>query len=275
MQLTTVTPHPELAPWIHHLWVFRSPLGLPGGDLRVVVPNGRHKLIVQYRNGLTAAGAGVEQRHREGEIVLVGLWEEPSIISSSQAETCTIGVELVPHGLTRFLEGDLHEIAGRIVPLEDYLGRAGRELSSRVRSAPTVEAAVDQVQGFLRARCRARAADRSPLVDAAMGLLAGSGFRMEINDLEKRMGYSRRHLHALFQRQVGLPPKRLASVLAFEWLYRRFSQNKSAALLRDDALQLFYDQSHFIRTFRRFTGFSPGRFADLDNEFGRIFYRAR
>ena len=53
MQLVTVTPHPEIAPWIHHLWVFRSPLGLPGGDLRVVVPNGRHKLIVQDRHGLT------------------------------------------------------------------------------------------------------------------------------------------------------------------------------------------------------------------------------
>jgi AraC-like DNA-binding protein len=274
VQLTTVTPHPEIARWIHHFWVFASPTGLPSSDLRVVVPNGRHKLIVQYRNGLTAAGGGATRDYREGQIVLVGLWEAPSIISSSPTETCTIGVEFVAHGLMRFFDGDLHELSQRIVALDDVLGRAGRELSSRVNSAPTIAAAVDEVQRFLLARCRALAPECPPLVDAAMRLLAESDFRMEVNDLERRMGYSRRYLHALFQRHVGLPPKRLASVLAFERLYRRFSQSKSAALLRDDALDLFYDQSHFIRTFRRFTGFSPGRFADLDNEFGRIFYRA-
>ena len=41
----------------------------------------------------------------------------------------------------------------------------------------------------------------------------------------------------------------------------------------NDALDVYFDQSHFIRSFRRFTGFSPAAFADLDNEFGRIFYK--
>jgi hypothetical protein len=84
MQLRTLTPHPAIAPFIHHFWVFQSAVGLPSGDARVVVPNGRHKLIVPYRNGLTASRFDTfsrGQHHATGDAVVIGLWEEPTIIS--------------------------------------------------------------------------------------------------------------------------------------------------------------------------------------------------
>lgn len=275
MFLRTITPHPEIAPFIHHFWVFESEHGLPSGDARVVVPNGRHKLIVPYRNGLRAQSAAAPDHaaayHGAGDPVVVGLWEEPTIISSSREPTSTIGVELLPHAITRLFPDAAALLTQRIVPASDILGAVGRDLGQRVATAQHVGAAVDVVQTFLRERAR-HSNPVPPAVHAALQLLEQSGFRMEINELEKRMGYSRRYLHALFLRYVGLPPKRLSTVLAFERLYRRFSQDKSPELLKRDALELFYDQSHFIRTFRRYTGFSPGRFAELDNEFGRIFY---
>lgn len=277
MQLRTVTPHPAIAPYIHHFWVFESANGLPAGDARVVVPNGRHKLIIPYRNGLSARSAaapdGGAVHHPEGAPVVVGLWEEPSIIASSAQPTCSIGVELLPNGLTRFLSEDAQRLTQRIVPLADVLGPVGERLGQRVVNAATADDAVELVQAFL---CERLAGSPEPpgAVAAALRLLERSGYRMEVNELERRMGYSRRYLHALFLRHVGLAPKRLTAVLAFERLYRRFSQSKSPADLKRDALDVFYDQSHFIRTFRRYTGFSPGRFAELDNEFGRIFYRA-
>lgn len=274
MFLRTIRPHPELAPFIHHFWVFESQSGLPSGDARVVVPNGRPKLIVPYRNGLTAQRFGVidsGQHHGAGDCVVIGLWEEPTIISSTPEPTCTIGVEFLPHGLTRFLPLQAAELTQRVVPLGDVLGRVGRDLGRRVGSAESVDEAIELVLGFLR-ESFARAQPAGALVDAALAVLREHDYQLEINELERRMGYSRRYLQSLFLRQIGLPPKRLASVLAFERLYRRFSQDKSIDLLKRDALELFYDQPHFIRTFRRFTGFAPGRFAELENEFGRIFY---
>ncbi|HEY6879836.1 MAG TPA: AraC family transcriptional regulator [Polyangiales bacterium] len=270
MQLRTVVPHPAIAPYIHHFWVFESAGGLPATDLRVVVPNGRHKLIVPYRNGLTARGPGVQQHHAQGEMVLIGLWEEPTEISSTPEPTCSIGIEFLPHGLSRFVEFDLQTLTRGIVPVADVLDRAGRELSARIASTDTLDEAIAQLQLFLLSRLRREPA---PHVDAVLRLFAEHDYQLEINELERRMGYSRRYLHALMMRHVGLPPKRLQSVLAFERLYRSFSRDKSASQLRSDALTLFFDQSHFIRTFRRYTGFAPGKFAELDNEFGRIFYR--
>jgi len=273
MQLVTLTPSPEIAPWIHHFWIFRSPLGLPTGDLRVVVPNGRHKLIVPFRNGLTAQTREQAQHNREGDAVLVGLWERPTKLSSPIADTVTIGVEFLPHGLRRFFPGIVGELSERIVPIDDALGRTGRELTRRVMDLETPETAAAAVDAFLVERFRAAGGREQHVVDATLRILIESGFRLQVNELERRMGYSRRYLHALFLEHIGLAPKRLSGVMAFERLYRRFSQDKSAARLRDDALDVYFDQSHFIRSFKRFTGFSPGAFAELDNEFGRIFYK--
>ena len=274
MRLVTLRPSPEIAPWIHHFWIFTSPIGLPTGDLRVVVPNGRHKLIVPFRNGLTAEAQADARHHREGDAVLVGLWERPTTLSSTSVETVTIGVEFLPQGLRRFFPGLVGELTERIVPVDDALGRLGRELTRRVMDLETPDAAAAAVDAFLVERWRASGDAGQHLIDAALRIMGESDFRVSVNELERRMGYSRRHLHALFLENVGLSPKRLAGVMLFERLYRRFSQDKSAARLRDDALDVYFDQSHFIRSFKRFTGFAPGAFADLDNEFGRIFYRA-
>lgn len=273
MKLTTIAPSPEIAPWIHHFWIFESPIGLPSDDLRVVVPNGRHKLIVPWRNALTASSPAATQTHGAGDAVLIGLWEQPTTLVSEPRETVTIGVEFLPHGLTRFFPAAAREFTERIVPVTDALGRVGRALLDRVMNEPSPSAAAQVIDRFLVDRFRASAA-HAPLVDAALSLLHESGYTMQINELEARMGYSRRYLHALFVDQVGLAPKKLSSVMLFERLYRQFSQDKSASALRDDAVALYADQSHFIRHFKRFTGFSPTAFAELDNEFGRIFYRA-
>jgi len=263
----------HLRPHVHAMWVFESATGLPSGDARIVVPNGRAKLIIPWRNGLTAEGQGRRQVHPEGNAVLIGVWDKPTVISSTQEPTVSIGIEFVPGGLRRFVDVPIGDLEQRIEPIGNVLGALGDRLARQVAAAETIREAVDLVSRFLDDRFRALNRPSRLASDEAIRLMVASGFKVEVGDLERQLGYSRRHLLTLFQRDVGMAPKRLISILAFERLYRAFSQHRSTALLRDDALDVFYDQSHFIRHFRRFTGTTPSHFADLGNEFGRLFYR--
>ncbi|ACA16206.1 transcriptional regulator, AraC family [Methylobacterium sp. 4-46] len=274
MRLTILALPAPIRPWIHQMWIFESPCGLPASDLRVVVPNGRAKLIVPWRNGLTAEGGGRRRCHAEGDAVLIGQWDAPTVISSAPVPTVSIGVEFTPAGLSRFLTLPLGELTQAIEPVGNVLGRSGDRLRRRLAEAASAEEAARVLRAFLVARCLATDRRGPGLADEALRLMAASGYRMDVATLEARTGYSRRHLAAVFRRDVGLAPKRLGSVLAFEQLYRAFSRHGSAERLRDDALDRFCDQSHFIRQFRRFAGIAPGRFAELGNEFGQIFYRA-
>lgn len=72
----------------------------------------------------------------------------------------------------------------------------------------------------------------------------------------RALGLSERQLERRFLRQVGITPKRFASLRRFE---RAVALAARSGSLTEVALEAgYYDQSHFIRDFRRYTGASPG-----------------
>ncbi len=81
----------------------------------------------------------------------------------------------------------------------------------------------------------------------------------------------RRYLDMLFQEHVGVSPKSLASILRFQEVYQGWMQHKSPTFFSNHWPAYYYDQSHFIKEFKRFTGFTPQHYAGIVNEFGRAF----
>jgi AraC-like DNA-binding protein len=83
---------------------------------------------------------------------------------------------------------------------------------------------------------------------------------IEISELSADLGYCRKHLVSLFQREIGLSPKAFARVLRFSQALRRV---RSSNQPQWDELALdcgYFDQSHLIREFQAYTGHSPGSF---------------
>jgi len=75
---------------------------------------------------------------------------------------------------------------------------------------------------------------------------------VRIATLAKELGWSRKHLHACFRRDVGLSPKRYAEVRRFDRLRRRLAANGTT--LVNLAAELGYaDQAHLARDARRFS----------------------
>ena len=66
-----------------------------------------------------------------------------------------------------------------------------------------------------------------------------------------------------------MSPKTLAAIFRFQ---RVFTERKGASP-PPSALELYFDQPHFIREFKRFAGRAPGAYARERNEFGELFYR--
>ena len=79
--------------------------------------------------------------------------------------------------------------------------------------------------------------------------------------LEKEIqtGISPRQLRRMFGQYVGDTPKAFSSIVRFQ---RILQAKPSSRSLREDKLFFdagYYDQSHFIREFRRFYGLTPGQ----------------
>jgi len=78
-----------------------------------------------------------------------------------------------------------------------------------------------------------------------------------IADIQKLLGISERTLHRRFEQHIGVVPKMFASICRFRSAFDAFETGKFEKL-SDLAFEFGYaDQSHFIRSFKSFTGQTP------------------
>ena len=89
-----------------------------------------------------------------------------------------------------------------------------------------------------------------------------STFRSEtsIQDIAYKIGVSTKYLITLFDKYIGLSPKKYRCILRFNALLPEIANWEY-----DDWMSLvvnygYFDQSHFIRDFKRFTGLTPTEF---------------
>ena len=78
--------------------------------------------------------------------------------------------------------------------------------------------------------------------------------------------------NAVFSIRVGVTPKNLASVFRFHAAYKRI-RTVPDGRYGMVALDHYYDQSHFIRDFKRFTGMTPRLYAQTA-DYGRFYIPA-
>jgi AraC-like DNA-binding protein len=175
-------------------------------------------------------------------------------VIATSPRTSTIGVHFKPGGAFPFVGVPLRELEGRHAPLEALWGSAARALRDRVLAAPSGKPRLLALEAALLERTRgARARPRE--LSLALAAFEDPGLA-SVADVRQRTGLSAKRLIALFADDVGLTPK------AF-WRVRRFQAALRAVergVPGDAALALrlgYFDQAHFDREFRHFTGLSP------------------
>lgn len=267
-----IEPHARLKGHIEKMWLFRSSGKMPADDMKLVVPNGNIKLTISYRNGIVAALDGRSFASSEHDITLTGLIDVPVILDVDRdAATETIGIEFSPQGAYRFFHLGLHQVRNRIYSLSDLLGNTGRQLAEQVANAVSAQQKMALVQQFLLAQLSQQREDL--IFEYCIEKIVASRGTIPVKELEKKTGYSSRWLNMKFNEKLGVSPKNLSSLIRFRQYYQAFISGNEKAFFRQEFDRFYYDQSHFIKDFRRFTGLSPARLEKQANHFGKIYYR--
>lgn len=272
MHFTNITPIPQLQKYIEKMWVFESSGRMPVDDLKLVVPNANIKLTVAYRNGIVAAMNGQTFCSKEHDVSLTGLVDVPVILDVEEnVATGTLCAEFNPLGAYRFFRLPFNDIKNQIHPLKDILGAAAKQLEEQMSNVEGVEDKVTLFQRFLLKQFLLQEEDS--IFEYCVEKIKSSKGRITVKELEKKTGYSSRWLNMKFVDKLGVSPKNLASIIRFKQYYQAFSNNNELAFFENDFYDYYYDQSHFLKDFKRFTGLSHQGFQNHPNGFGKLFYK--
>ncbi len=235
------------------------------GGNTIVLPSTSAVLGIQFRGRVRA---GDTLLARAG---VTGI-QSTARTYSYELGTGSLLVRFTPQGAA-CLGVPVTELANRSVPLDDFLARARvAEVHERLGDAIDTSKRVAVLEGFLDALPYRS----DPLVTRALAMLDAAAENVNVSAAARALGLSERQLERRFLAQVGITPKRFAMLRRFE---RVAAQARTAPSLTVAALEAgYYDQSHFIRDFRRFAGAAPSEFfgppgQNLSVEAARVFRR--
>lgn len=272
MRLQNIEPHPLLKSYIEKMWLFESIGKMPVDDLKLVVPNGHIKLSVAFRNGIVAKMNGQSFTSKEQNISLTGLADVPVILDvEKDVATGTIVVEFSPQCAYRFFHLSLNDIKNEIHPLTDILGIVAKQLEDQISNVQSVDAKVALLQQFLLKQFSQQAEDS--IFEYCVTKITSSKGKITIKELEKKTGYSSRWLNMKFADKLGISPKNLSTIIRFNQYYNAVANNNEIDFMQNAFYDHYYDQSHFLKEFKRFTGLSHSGFANTANDFGKLFYK--
>lgn len=171
-----------------------------------------------------------------------------------------------PAGLNRLAGIDMTSLVNADCAASDVLGKSAAALSDAVRAAPDFRRRVAAAEGWAAGmldRCRPDCA-----VSQASRLLIADPRAARIDGLARMSGLSARQFQRRFTTQVGMTPKLFARTSRFDRALMAHHNNPERSWT-DIIHELgYFDQPHFIRECRTFTGLPPrGLTGDWDNIF--------
>lgn len=254
---------PRLAPFVSSWVGYREWSDAP--VVRLEYPAGRAVLIFEIgapiEIGAPGGAAGRFGRYRHG--FFAGIDDAPTF-TRFRGEQAGVQLNLTPRGAHAFAARPMHELARQVVDVTELSLPAS--LSSQLAEAPSRPARFAILARVLERRLLA-APPPSEIVRWALDRIDARGGAVRIDALAAELGYSRKHLHERFLREVGLAPKRYAEVRRFDRVLGRLragplgSLGSSTNLARLAAELGYADQSHLARDVRRFSNQSASALA--------------
>lgn len=251
-------PSPPLSQFIDCFWY-----------VDLMVPYTREKILptgtIELMLNFGAPHRKYNQAESDFELMTeawVAGFQTEYIVNEPVAETNMIGVRFKPGGAYPFLGGVVHELQNTVVDLEAVIGYEAAEMREQLYEQPTIAARFELLQKWLLEQLRGDLEGLEAVRYAVQTLDQLSG-RLSIRELSEQVGMSQKHLIHQFKKMVGVSPKQCARVLTLQKVLHLIDPTTPVNWSAIAHECHYYDQAHFNRDFKAFTGLTPAQYVTL------------
>jgi AraC-like DNA-binding protein len=261
-------PHPLLADIIQNIFVIDAAFDGQEGNLVGHYPPTPQQCIFLYLNaGIQAKRIDEPEFVKRPRVVVVGPQVTRMQLKVNQSHKVAV-IGFLPGGLYRLLGVPMQEIFDVGIDGHDLFGGDIYDLVDQCAELNSMAAIKTAIEEYLLSRL-GKMKDFLP-IDRAFHLLLRSRGRLGMREAADLACLSLRQFERKSLERLGMSPKLYARIVRFSNAYRLFekSQNPDWAEI---ALQSgYFDQMHFIRDFKEFSGITPTR---MEEELKRAPFR--
>ncbi|WP_181369476.1 helix-turn-helix domain-containing protein [Flavobacterium album] len=175
-----------------------------------------------------------------------------------------------PAGLQPFLNFDVNDFTGKALSVGEIWGDEGIALEKEMIECADNEARKATVEAFLLKRLESIAFDTHDVEYYVDALLQNEG-TISIDKLADELSIGKRQLERKFIAAVGLSPKFLSRIIRFQNTLQLIEKKEFISFTNVAYDGGFYDQAHFIKDFKEFTGLNPKQYFSENLEMAKHF----
>jgi AraC-like DNA-binding protein len=172
----------------------------------------------------------------------------------------TFGIWFLPHAFSMFTKIPLNEINDKAIALDHVFDRTFIELVNSSIHENNIQEVVDATNNYLGSKLTTTHHTRDKITAHAVQYILTQKGNTDLDQLSDDCGISNRYLQQLFMEKVGFSPKFLIRIARFQQALNQLSRHEDASLTELTYRMGYYDQAHFIREFKEFTGTTPSQF---------------
>lgn len=170
-----------------------------------------------------------------------------------------VAICFYPGAAYRFFQLPMHTLADRTLALSDLWCDITEEIEDTLAGAGNNNARAVIVQKYLLQKLRQN--EHDPQMDYCLKQIQQVAGHVPVTKLSYETGLSQRHLSRKFQQLVGLSPKEYLRACRFIKSLNYLKMYPILSLTEVAYESGYYDQAHFNRDYKAFTGYTPGQVA--------------
>ncbi|RHU27301.1 AraC family transcriptional regulator [Parabacteroides sp. TM07-1AC] len=251
-------PCPSLAPYIDKYWEVK---GETEYDMRYkILPDGCADFIFSIQEpSQPLNGEMLMQPYR---FYFVGPMRVYSELVTRSTNLHMMGVRFSPCGLAAFTKVPLGEFTDMRIDASELDMLFDNSFAEMLCERESLQERIQIIERFLLSRLSAIIPiDRQML--QATDLIIRSNGMLPIRQLTDKLYLGQRHFERKFKHVTGYTPKEFSRIIKFRNATRVLRGIKDTDMQQLAIDCGYYDQSHFIKEFRRLSGSNPSAFMSL------------
>jgi len=244
--------------------------GYLDADYQNTTEKGEHTL---FPNGYSGIFFNFGNR---GKLIITEEYETPSVSIFGQIDRhfsivhypgfYSFGVLFKPTILSWLLKLEMSSLTNKAFDAE-LLYRHFKFLHEKMEEVQSIEGKIklfeDHLMGELTNRNYA-----ATLADHALSLIHRNE---SIQEVATQLHVSQRHLEIQFKNAVGLSPKSYSLIMRFKRIEEQLKRTAVVSWRELPFADEYFDQNHFIKDFKRFTGLTPSSYLLKNLDMGRSY----
>jgi len=236
-------PHPSLANYVQCYWAIKVDAVPSQPLINRILPDGCIDIVLEL------------QPDASWNARVVGTMQQPSVMLFD-SPVQYIGVRFKPGGATSFLDVAMHELTDTTESLETFWGTTSTLLLEQVQDAfADSPQQIRWLELTLLHHLRCSKPRVDTLVIQAVNCIHANSY-LSVRELARILAVSERQLARRFYAHIGISPKSFMRVMRFQRALTQWQNLPTFTAIESD----YYDQSHFIRDFKAFTGLLPSEY---------------